>query len=81
MPSASSLLPQAVRFASSALEAVNQAQALVLMTEWTEILKSDWQLAYQSMAAPRLLFDGRNALDAEAMQDVGFEYIGVGRNG
>ena len=81
MPSASSLLPQAVHFANSALEAAQQAQALVLMTEWTEILKSDWQAAFHAMAAPRLLFDGRNALDAGAMQDVGFEYIGVGRNG
>jgi hypothetical protein len=32
------------------------------------------------MRPPRFVFDGRNALDAAAMQRLGFQYTGVGRN-
>ena len=73
-------LPPTVRLANSGVEAAEQAHALVLMTEWDEIVNADWEAAVQRMSPPRFLFDGRNALDPELMTSLGFEYTGVGRN-
>ena len=73
-------LPPFVELVDDPVEAANRAQALVLMTEWDEIVNADWQSIARSMRSPRLVFDGRNALDAHAMDRLGFEYMAVGRN-
>ena len=70
-----------VRFCTAmCTNACDQAQALVLVTEWPEIIDCDWPAVVQGMAPPRFIFDGRNALDPRAMKMMGFEYQGVGRN-
>ena len=79
MATASSHLPQSVCFADNILEAANQAQALVLMTEWPQFVNADWPDIARCMNPPRFVFDGRNALDAAQMQELGFQYTGVGR--
>ena len=53
--------------------------ALVLMTEWNEIVEADWEAIAAAAKLPRFLFDGRNALHANHMRELGFEYQGVGR--
>ena len=73
-------LPSSVRLVHSITEAAEQARALVLMTEWDEIVNADWGAAARRMSPPRFLFDGRNALDPESMTVLGFEYMGVGRS-
>ena len=72
-------LPAAVCMAASAGAAARGAEALVLLTEWPEIVGAEWSCMAAAMRPPRLLFDGRNALDAGAMRALGFEYAGVGR--
>ena len=72
-------LPGAVCMAATAGEAAEGAQAVVLLTEWQEIVGAEWSCIAGAMRPPRLLFDGRNALDADAMRALGFEYEGVGR--
>ena len=72
-------LPESAQIVSSADEAANRAQALVLLTEWGEIVGADWEAIARAMLPPRFVFDGRNALDPEAMDALGFEYVGVGR--
>ena len=74
-------LPAAVRLADSPVEAVEGAQAAVLLTEWPQIVRAEWPCIAAAMRPPRLLFDGRNALDAGAMRALGFEYAGIGRQG
>ena len=74
-------LTKNVRVCSGIQEAVEGAQAVVVMTEWGEIIKADWEALSQSMELPRFLFDGRNCLDREKMIEKGLEYQGVGRNG
>ena len=69
-----------VRFCTNVHDACDQAQALVLVTEWPEIVDCDWPSVAQGMASPRFIFDGRNALDPRAMKMMGFEYQRVGRN-
>jgi UDPglucose 6-dehydrogenase len=74
-------LNENVRVCSDLLEAIDGAQAVVIMTEWSEIVGTDWNVVSQSMEPPKFLFDGRNCLDRNKMISIGFEYQGVGRNG
>src|SRR4051794_17533403 len=67
-----------VEMAGSAMEALDGADAAVLVTEWREFADLDWSAAAERMARP-LLVDGRNFLDPEAMSSAGFEYEGIGR--
>ena len=71
------LLP-AVKLASSALEALEGAEAAVLVTEWPEFAELDWAEAAARMERP-LIVDGRNFLDPAALRAAGFEYEGIGR--
>jgi UDPglucose 6-dehydrogenase len=75
---ASELL-DSVEMAGSALEALDGADAAVLVTEWAEFAELDWAAAAERMARP-LLVDGRNFLDAAKLQTAGFEYEGIGRS-
>ena len=79
MSAASARLPRAVRLATSPEDAADGANALALMTEWREIVDADWREIAQRMNPPKLIYDGRNALDAEKIRRLGFEYVGVGR--
>jgi UDPglucose 6-dehydrogenase len=74
---AEEVLPN-VAMASSALEALDEADAAVLVTEWPEFRELDWAAAGERMARP-LIVDGRNFLDPAALRGAGFEYEGIGR--
>jgi UDPglucose 6-dehydrogenase len=71
------LLPT-VELVPSTLEALEGADAAVLVTEWPEFAELDWARAATAMARP-LLVDGRNFLDPDALREAGFEYEGIGR--
>ncbi len=67
-----------VEMATSPMEALEGADAAVLVTEWAEFAELDWAAAAERMARP-LVVDGRNFLDPEALTGAGFEYEGIGR--
>ncbi|MBV8967758.1 MAG: UDP-glucose/GDP-mannose dehydrogenase family protein, partial [Verrucomicrobia bacterium] len=67
-----------VHLANSALEAVRDAEALVLATEWPEFGEVDLSEVHQLMRMP-VVFDGRNLFNPSTMRDLGFEYFGIGR--
>jgi UDPglucose 6-dehydrogenase len=67
-----------IEFASSTLEATRDADAVVLVTEWQEFLELDWAAVAEQMRG-KLVVDGRNALDADALEAAGLLYEGVGR--
>ena len=73
------LLPERVGLVDAPEEAADGAQALLLLTEWAEIVDADWEAIAGRMCSPKFLFDGRNALDARRMARLGFDYAGVGR--
>ena len=73
------ILPSTVEIVDSPAECAEGVQALVLVTEWPEIVDADWEGIIERMSAPYLLFDGRNALDMDQMTKLGFDYVGVGR--
>jgi len=71
------LLPS-VEFSDSAAEALDGADAAVLVTEWPEFAELDWGEMAVRMANP-LIVDGRNFLDPERMRAAGYTYEGIGR--
>jgi UDPglucose 6-dehydrogenase len=64
--------------ADSALEAVDGADAVVLVTEWPEFATLDWDEVKQRMRTP-IVIDGRNFLDRDGLRAAGFTYEGIGR--
>jgi len=76
---AKALMPD-LDYASSALEAIEGADAVVLVTEWQEFLELDWRQVAGAMSGD-VLIDGRNALDASAVRVAGLAYEGIGRRG
>jgi UDPglucose 6-dehydrogenase len=67
-----------VEMAGSALEALEGADAAVLVTEWQEFADLDWAAAAERMARA-LVVDGRNFLDPQRLVAAGFEYEGIGK--
>jgi UDPglucose 6-dehydrogenase len=67
-----------IAFAATPLEAVRDADAVVLVTEWSEIVQLDWAQVGEAMSGD-LLIDGRNALDPQAVRASGLTYEGIGR--
>jgi UDPglucose 6-dehydrogenase len=65
-------------FASSALEAVTGAEALIIATDWNEFANVDLAELKDKMQTP-IVFDGRNLLDPETMRQLGFHYYSIGR--
>jgi UDPglucose 6-dehydrogenase len=67
-----------VEFADSALEALEGADAAIIVTEWPEFKSLDWAAIAERMRG-RLIIDGRNFLEREDVQAAGFAYEGIGR--
>src|SRR5918999_1019729 len=60
-------------------DALRGAHAAVVVTEWQEVRGLDPKKAASLMREPKLIVDGRNALDATASQEAGLLYRGFGR--
>ena len=73
------VVPAAVTFADSAMEAVEGADALVLLTEWNEFRALSPQKLKSAMAGD-IVLDLRNVWEPEAMREAGFRYQSIGRN-
>jgi UDPglucose 6-dehydrogenase len=58
--------------------ALNNADALVIMTEWRQFKAPDFELLKNTLLQP-VIFDGRNLFDPIRMKERGFTYKGIGR--
>ena len=67
-----------VHLAGTALEAVQDAEALVLVTEWPDFAAIDMEEVARMMHTP-IVFDGRNLFNPMTMRDLGFQYYSIGR--
>jgi UDPglucose 6-dehydrogenase len=81
--------PEAVETAKAALggkielcengyDALEGADALVILTEWQEFRNPDFEMIAKKLKKP-VIFDGRNLYDLEVVKKAGFEYYSVGR--
>jgi UDPglucose 6-dehydrogenase len=70
--------PEKVKLTPTPLDAVQDAEALIIATEWKEFANQDFAEVKKRMHTP-LIFDGRNLLDPIMMREFGFIYHAVGR--
>ena len=68
----------AVTYCRDMYDAVLDADALLLLTEWKEFRLPTWQVIKKAMVRP-LVIDGRNIFDAEELDENGFEYHCIGK--
>jgi UDPglucose 6-dehydrogenase len=70
--------PTGLHYASSAMAAVEGADALVVVTEWKEFRSPDFEQIKSAMRTP-LILDGRNIYEPAIVRELGFDYTGIGR--
>ena len=66
------------RLTNSALEAAENAEALIIATEWAEFANVDLDTLRDKMHTP-MVFDWRNIFDPDTMRKLGFQYTSIGR--
>jgi len=69
-----------VTVVTNPIEAVNEAHAVAVLTEWDEFITYDWDKIYHNMLKPAFLFDGRRILDKEKMTNKGFKFFKLGES-
>ena len=67
-----------LRYAQKAMDALDGADALVIVTEWKEFRSADLDLIKQTLKSP-VIIDGRNLYDPKFVRDQGITYLAVGR--
>ncbi len=75
---AKAALGDKVDFFENGYDALEKADALVILTEWQEFRNPDFELITKKLKKP-VIFDGRNLYDAEIIKKAGIEYYSVGR--
>jgi UDPglucose 6-dehydrogenase len=75
---AAAVLGNTVTYAVSSYAALDQADALIIATEWNEFKEPDFARISSLLKQP-LIYDGRNIYDVDAMAELGFEYHSIGR--
>lgn len=64
-------------FGATAYDAANGCDCLMVLTEWDQFRNVDWERIKESMQSPNLI-DTRNLCDPTRMQQIGFNYVGMG---
>lgn len=72
------VLGDRVEYASGMYEALDQADALAIMTEWLEYRNPDFQRMKRALKTPAIV-DSRNLYDPAKMRALGFRYLSIGR--
>jgi len=78
MPNMKRIYGDKIHFAANAYEALENADCLLICTEWSEFISPDFSKMIALMKSP-VIFDGRNIFDLEVMDTNGFHYESVGR--
>jgi UDPglucose 6-dehydrogenase len=67
-----------ISFVESRYDALHDADALVIATEWSEFRTPDFT-RITSLLKNKAIFDGRNLFDLKLMEDMGYHYVSIGR--
>jgi UDPglucose 6-dehydrogenase len=68
-----------ITYCNSMYDAVKNADALIIVTDWNEFKMPDFEKVKCLMRSP-VVFDGRNLYNVQKVHEKGFEYFGLGRN-
>lgn len=74
---AKSIFEDQIKIYADRYECLRQAEALLILTEWNEFRKPDFQKMKELLAKP-VIFDGRNLFSKKLMKEEGFIYEGIG---
>ena len=61
------------------IECIDKTNIIAILTEWDEFKNYNWKKIFDKMSKPAYKYDGRNILDREKLESIGFNYIGLGR--
>jgi len=75
----SALVKSNVKIVTDPYEAAHDSHAVLVMTEWDEFKTYDYAKIFQSMKKPAHIFDGRNILNREALENIGFDVYQIGK--
>ena len=78
MKSAERIFKDKITYCSSSYEALENADAMLLLTEWNEFRRPDMDKIKSILKTP-VIFDGRNQYNEKRLKEMGFEYICVGK--
>ena len=73
------LLDDSIAFAANEYDALQDADALLICTEWGIFRNPDFA-RMKNMMKDAVIFDGRNLFEIEDMNELGFYYSSIGRN-
>ena len=68
-----------VSVAKDPYQAAEEADAILVLTEWDMFKTLDFTKIYNNMRKPAFIYDGRNILDIEALRMIGFDAQSIGR--
>jgi len=71
---------KSIKWCENAYEACEDCHAAVILTEWDEFTKLDYELIYTKMVKPAYIFDGRNLLSKENLEKIGFKTCFIGKS-
>jgi UDPglucose 6-dehydrogenase len=77
MHEARTILGDTITYAESPYEALQKAHALIIVTEWAEFRSPDFAVM-ETLLTEKTIFDGRNVYDIKEMQNLGWQYYGIG---
>ena len=78
MPNVKKLLGDKISYSENRYDALNDADALLVVTEWPVFRTPDFTFMKEKLKAP-VIFDGRNLYDLDRMKEYGFYYNSIGR--
>ena len=78
MESAKFIFKDKISYSKNAYDTVENADALLLLTEWNEFRRPDFDKVKSLMKTP-IIFDGRNQYNSVRLEEKGFEYYQIGR--
>jgi UDPglucose 6-dehydrogenase len=77
MKEAQHMIGDKIEFAQDQNDALIDADALLIVTEWPEFRSPNFNVVGK-LLKEKVIFDGRNIYDIKEMQDAGFSYYGIG---
>ena len=78
MPNVKEILGDSVTFSKNPYEAIENADALLIVTEWPQFRTPDFE-RMESLLKNKVIFDGRNLYEMAQMKELGYTYYSIGR--
>lgn len=69
----------ALTYCSDPYNACNDSHAVAVVTEWDEFVTYDWKKIFKSVMKPAKVFDGRNILNVQELEKIGFKFYATGK--